>query len=286
MDVLTELRDEVVKVNNIDLHVKKGGKSTDPVIIFLHGFPEFWYGWKNQIAFFIRHNYQVIVPDLRGYNYSSKPSSVKEYVVEKTSTDIISLIKSLKENKVFLVGHDWGGVLAWRIAMDFPELLEKIILLNIPHPGVVFSYMKSHPQQLIKSSYIAFFQVRLLPEFVLKLFNHKVLEKTLITTSNKGTFSYHEIEKYKDAWKQPAAMKSMLHWYRALKYSNIQKDKKVDIPLLLIWGRKDRFLSEGLAPLSIQMCMKGTLKYIDDATHWLHHEKPDEVNKMILDFLE
>ncbi len=280
-----EMRDENISVNNINLHIKTAGDINNDVIIFLHGFPEFWYGWKNQIPFFVENDYYVVVPDLRGYNLSSKPKRVKDYVVEESTLDIALLIQKLNKKKVILVGHDWGGVVAWRLAMEYPELIQKLILLNIPHPQVVLQYIKTHPVQMLKSSYIAFFQLPILPELILRLFDFKLLELALNITSKEGTFSKEDMNVYKLAWRQPGTLKYMLNWYRALKYSKLDRTKEVQSPTLLIWGKKDKFLSYEMARLSIKKCKNGTLKVIDDATHWLHHENPEEINELIFKFI-
>lgn len=279
------LHDKIFRINNIELFVKCGGRKNGNIIIFLHGFPEFWYGWKNQIAFFLKKEYYVVVPDLRGYNLSSKPKGVKEYLIEKTTSDIVLLIQKLGKNKVTVVGHDWGGVIAWTLAMEHPELLNSVVLLNIPHPKVVLNYIIKHPIQILRSSYIGFFQIPIVPELLLRFFNFKLMEQMLISSSKRGTFSQEDINMYKKSWNQQGALRAMLHWYRALKYSKRKKDIDVSAATLLIWGKKDKFLSHGMAPLSISKCKNGTLIILDKASHWLHHEYPEEVNKLIYEFV-
>jgi len=279
------VQEQAYAVNGVSLHVAEAGEQTGKVILFLHGFPEFWYAWSKQLPYFAEMGYRAVAPDQRGYNYSSKPAGVKAYTLEKLTGDIAALIRQLTHEKVYLAGHDWGGAVAWAMAICYPELLEKIIILNMPHPQVMEDNLKHNPKQMLKSWYAGFFQLPFLPELAGSAFNYKLLEQSIRTTSKRGTFTEEDIAHYKAAWQQPKALTSMLNWYRAYKYNKLNLAGDVTVPTLLIWGRRDAFLGQEMAQQSIARCKSGQLVFIDNATHWLHHEKPYEVNHLIKDFI-
>jgi epoxide hydrolase 4 len=273
------------RVNGIEMHVVETGQAGGPVLLFLHGFPEFWWGWRQQMAHFADLGYRVIVPDQRGYNYSSKPRRLKAYGMRQLSDDIAELIKQLGNAPVHLIGHDWGGAVAWAVALRYPQLLEKLIILNMPHPQVLRQAFQKIPKQLLKSWYIGFFQLPLLPEKLLRFHNFALLEQSMLRSAHRGTFSPQDMEHYKRAWQQPGALTAMLNWYRAALQGTLHLSGPITTPTLLIWGRQDRALSHELAAPSIAQCEQGQLVMLDDATHWLQHEKPGEVNELIQHFI-
>lgn len=279
-----EISSEFYNVNGINLHTVTAGNPEGKVMLLLHGFPEYSLGWKKQIGFFAEKGFRVIAPDQRGYNLSSKPKGVKAYRMETLVADIVALIKQLSTQKIILAGHDWGGAIAWEVAGQYPELIEKLVILNMPHLKVMRETLKTSPKQLFRSWYAGFFQVPLLPEWLLRLFNFKILENSMVKSANKNTFSRQEIAGYKSAWCQPGAVKAMVNWYRAYKYSKPQL-KRINLPTLILWGEKDKFLLPEMAEKSSYLCSKGKLIMIEGATHWLHHEKAAKVNQLILNFL-
>lgn len=272
------------QVNGITLHAAVAGPPEGKVMLFLHGFPEFSLGWKRQLEFFAEKGFRVIAPDQRGYNLSSKPKGVKAYRIENLVADVVALIRQISTQKIILVGHDWGGGIAWEVAGQHPGLIEKLIILNMPHLKVMRETLKGNPRQLLKSWYTGFFQIPLLPELLFSLFDFRLLEKSMLKSANKNTFSKLEMAQYKTAWRNPGAVKSMVNWYRAYKYSKPAL-KRISIPTLILWGEKDRFLLPEMASKSNLLCAKGKLIMIDDATHWLHHEKAAKVNQLVLNFL-
>jgi pimeloyl-ACP methyl ester carboxylesterase len=272
-------------VNGIILHTIEMGDGEDNYIIFLHGFPEFWYGWKNQLTFFAEKGYRVIIPDQRGYNLSSKPSRIEAYCLQQLCGDIVSLIAKLTNKKVVVVGHDWGGAVAWQLALDHPQLIHHLVIVNMPHPEVFNRTLKTNPIQMLRSCYAAFFQLPFLPEWICRAFGFALLRRTLLKTSNKGTFIKEDIVAYKKAWQQRHALTGMINWYRAYKYNTATVCGLVQLPVLLVWGRKDRFLLLKMARQSMDRCINGKLEIIDGATHWVHHERPDLVNALIHDFV-
>jgi epoxide hydrolase 4 len=273
-------------VNGITLHTVEAGYAGGDCILFLHGFPEFWYGWKNQLSFFVPKGFRVIIPDQRGYNLSSKPFGVKSYCIQYLVEDIVALIHSLTNKKVVLVGHDWGGVVAWQVALHHPQLVHQLIIINMPHPEVFRQTLKKSIAQLLRSSYAGFFQLPLLPEYIARAFDFKLLQRSLLKTAKKGAFSKEDIATYKKAWRQPGALTAMINWYRAYKYNTLSGSGTIQLPVLLIWGRKDPFLLPQMAQASIDRCANGKLVMVEDATHWIHHEHPRLVNTLIDDFIK
>jgi pimeloyl-ACP methyl ester carboxylesterase len=272
------------QVNGITLHTVEAGNREGIPVIFLHGFPEFWYGWKNQITFFAEKGYRVIIPDQRGYNLSTKPPGVKSYCLQHLCGDVVALINKLTNKKVVIVGHDWGGVVAWRMALDHPQLIKELVIINMPHPEVFTHTLKTSPVQMLRSSYAAFFQLPYLPEWIGSAFGFAILQRSLVKTSNIGTFSREHIAEYKKAWQQPGTLTAMINWYRAYKY-NTASPGSIQLPVLLIWGENDAFLITKMAGQSINKCKNGKLEIIKGATHWVHHEQPELVNKLIDDFV-
>lgn len=279
-----EISSQFYEVNSVRLHAAIAGPPEGKVMLFLHGFPEFSLGWKKQLLFFAAKGYRVVAPDQRGYNLSSKPKGVKAYRTEILVADIVELIGQLSTQKIILVGHDWGGGIAWELAGQHPQLIEKLVILNMPHLKVMRETVTSNLRQLMRSWYVGFFQIPFLPEWLSSLFNYRMLEKTMVKTANKGTFSRQEMLQYKSAWRNPGALKAMINWYRAYKYSQPAL-KRIHLPTLIIWGVKDKTLIPQMAEKSSLLCSKAKLIMIADATHWLHHEKPAKVNQLILNFL-
>ena len=281
-----EIHHRFYDINDVRLYVAEAGEENGRHILFLHGFPEFWYAWKAQLEFFSDQGFYAVAPDQRGYNMSSKPKGIAAYRIERLVADVVSLIRNLTDQKVTLVAHDWGGLVAWHVAERYPDLLQQLVILNMPHPDVVKKALKRDLRQRLKSWYVGFFQLPVLPELASRMFDHALLERTLVKSSRRGTFSAEAIRQYKTAWEQPGALRSMINWYRAYKWGRGAKfSTPVAVPTLLIWGMRDAFLSARLAQPSIDLCMNGKLITIEKATHWLHHEQPEEVNALILDFI-
>lgn len=273
------------EVNGIKLHVGHAGMEHNKILLFLHGFPEYSYGWKNQIPFFVKKGYHVVVPDQRGYNLSSKPNGKLAYKLEVLMMDIALLIKSLTTDRIILIGHDWGGGVSWALSMHHPDLIEKMVILNMPHIQVMKDTLKSDTRQMLRSWYVGFFQVPWLPEFLSSRFNFSMLETSMQKTSNPAAFSIVDMAQYKKAWSQRNALKSMINWYRAFRESDLKVDIKVNVQTLILWGAKDKFLVEDMASKSLANCLRGQLHMLQDLTHWLHHEDPDRINNLIMDFI-
>lgn len=276
-----------IETNGIRLHAAAEGPEGGQLVVLLHGFPEFWYGWIHQIGPLAKKGYRVVAPDLRGYNLSEKPEGIEQYTLDKLKDDVAGVIRHFGRERAIVVGHDWGGAVAWHLAATEPDLVELLIAVNIPHPKAMPRVMAKNPLQWLKSSYMAFFQIPELPEKALAADYFKTMVGSLVSTSRPGTFSEEELERYKEAWAQPGALTGMLNWYRALRQGSMHQtpDRKITVPVRLIWGIGDQFLSPMLAKESMNFCEDGELVFVGEATHWVHHEQAHILNMLIDRFI-
>jgi epoxide hydrolase 4 len=206
------LEDMHLSTNGVMLHAVAAGPSDGPLVILLHGFPEFWYGWRHQIEPLAAVGYRVLVPDLRGYNLSSKPEGLRAYTLDVLADDVLGLATTLGRPKFTIVGHDWGGALAWHLAARNPDRIERAVILNGPYLAAARGYARSHPGQMLKSWYIGLFQVPWLPERLLSASDFAWLRQALTRTSQPGAFQADDLEHYRKAWAQPGALTAMLNW--------------------------------------------------------------------------
>jgi epoxide hydrolase 4 len=230
---------------------------------------------------------RVIVPDQRGYNLSDKPKGVKKYNVYTLVDDIIGLIDALGYEKVNLVGHDWGAVVAWTLAIKYPERLHRLSIMNVPHPAVMKRFLMRDFEQMRRSWYIFFFQLPWIPEAGMKQNNWRNAVRALRGSGKVHTFTNEDIEKYKEAWSQAGAMTAMINWYRAvMRYQPpMPKDPRIKVPTLMMWGMKDFALSHRMARPSMDYVDEGNLIFFPEATHWVQHDAAEEVNHYLVDFI-
>jgi pimeloyl-ACP methyl ester carboxylesterase len=278
---------ESVETNGIHLNVVQAGPEDGPLIILLHGFPEFSYSWRKLMPLLVSAGYRVWAPDQRGYNLSDKPDGLDAYGIDQLVADVIGLIDAAKAEKAFLVGHDWGAGVAWWAAATHPERIAKMVVMNVPHGKVMKDFIRKSRRQLLKSWYIFFFQIPWLPERMARMGNWRILVNTLKRTSHRGTFSEDDFAHYREAWSQPRAMTSMLNWYRAFlrRAPTVRANPRIAVPTLLIWGKQDSVLSSDMAQPSIDLCDSGRLVFIEDASHWVYHERLERVTELITEFL-
>ena len=277
-----------VAANGIRLNVAEAGPEDGPLLILLHGFPETWYGWRHQVEPLSKAGYRVVAPDQRGYGSSDKPRGVASYRLDLLVDDVVALISSYGRDQASIVGHDWGGIVAWSAIERHADRFDRAVILNAPHPGVMQQALKKNFRQLCRSWYAFALQVPVLPESLLRRNNFRLLERSMIATSRPGAFDHADIELLKAAWGQPDALRSMIHWYRAaLRSPNIPLPKApIAVPTMIIWGVRDKFLGPGLARSSFAQCQDAEIEWVDDATHWVAHEQPSRVNRLILEILE
>jgi len=274
-----------IQTNGVRLHYVTQGEG--PLILFLHGFPEFWYSWRKQISEFAR-DHKVVALDLRGYNESDKPMDADAYVMAEFVQDIQGVITGLGYDKCVLVGHDWGGAIAWNFAYQHPDLLEKLVILNLPHPAR-FAQGLLMPQQLLRSSYIFFFQIPVIPELLIQLADYQLLEKFFTGMAvNSKAFSPEDIEAYKNAAARPGALTAALNYYRNLWHQGMMERSwgVLEVPTLMIWAEQDWFLGKELTYGTEQYVRDLQIQYIPDCSHWVQQERPELVNQYIREFLK
>jgi pimeloyl-ACP methyl ester carboxylesterase len=198
------------------------------------------------------------------------------------------LIEAAGEERAIVVGHDWGGAVTWWVASNYPERLEKLVIINVPHPLVLRRLIMTSPRQLARSWYIFAMQLPGLPEWAARRANFSGLVQGLRDSSLPGTFTDADFAEYRRAWSQPAAISSMLNWYRALfRYGPGQpRHARIETPTLILWGAKDRFIGREGAERSLQLCNHVRLDMFEHNTHWLQHEEPAEVTRRIIEFIQ
>lgn len=283
-----EWETKYVQVNGVRIHIRTAGPEKGKLVVLLHGFPEDSYAWKNQIQALAQNGYRVVAPDQRGYYTSSKPEKIKAYQLDELAKDIMELIHFFQREKAFIVGHDWGGVVGWYLASLYPHCVEKLVILNVPHPAAFIKAATFYPPQWLRSAYILFFQLPCLPEKLLQKNDYNLLGKAMAFTARPGTFSEQELNRYKRSWKKSGTVSGMLNWYRALRSQPLWKipDPAPHVPVRMIWGRKDVALTLKMAKESLKRCPDGQLILLDEGTHWLYHEYPLLINQWIIRFLK
>lgn len=273
------------RCGEVTLNVAEAGPPGGRPVILLHGFPEFWYGWRHQIGALAAAGRRVVVPDQRGYNLSDKPKGIASYDVDRLADDVVALAAHYTDAPVDLVGHDWGAVAAWWTATRHPEKLRRLAVLNCPHPAVWLAMMSNDPAQRRASWYVRVFQIPLLPELLLRSRNFGGMIAAL--RDSKTPLSDADAERYREAWRQPGALTAMVNWYRAAfrrRFAPVPPGS-IAMPVRIIWGEQDRYALPALAEASKALCANAELTYLPDATHWVAHDEAARVNTMLLDFL-
>jgi epoxide hydrolase 4 len=279
-------QEDYIQTNGINLHYVTQGQGK--LMLMLHGFPEFWYSWRHQISEFGR-DYKVVALDLRGYNDSDKPKEQDAYRMSELIKDIEGVIRELGYENCILVGHDWGGAIAWNFAYAYPEMVEKLIVLNLPHPAKFAEGLRT-PQQLLKSWYVFFFQLPLLPELLIQANDYEAINAAFVGGAiDKSAFSPQDIEAYKNAAAKRGALTAMLNYYRNL-LDGLFADRRpqwqtLNIPTLIIWGEQDAALGKELTYGTESYVSNLRIKYIPNCSHWVQQEQPELVNSYMREFL-
>jgi len=277
----------LVSVGDLELHAVVAGPEEGPLALLLHGFPECWYSWRHQIPVLARAGYRFVVPDQRGYNLSEKPRGVGSYQIDHLTADSLGLIGALGHERATVIAHDWGGAVAWRLAMDYPRAVERLVILNAPHPVAFAQALATDWSQRLKSWYIAFFQVPWLPEALLSL--SPLASARLFfraTAVRRAAFSEADLEVMAAALAQPGALSAMIDWYRAaFRYRPARRARPIEAPTLLLWAEQDVALGRSLTQGLERWVPDLEIHYIAGCGHWVQNEAPAEVNARLLDFL-
>jgi pimeloyl-ACP methyl ester carboxylesterase len=301
----------MIATNGIRLHCVVDGDG--PLVVLLHGFPECWYSWRHQIAA-LAPRFRVVAPDLRGYNLSDKPRPVAAYALSELVADVRGLVEALGERQAVIVGHDWGGGVAWTFAMDHPEMTRRLVVLNCPHPAIFAEHLRANPRQIARSWYMFFFQIPWLPETLLRLGHARAVGDAIRRSAVRQDFlTADDLARLRDAASEPGALRAAINYYRAMFRSplgqaawprwmrrfvhgdrplegvrtELEDWPKTSSPTLLIWGENDvalgKELTLGMEPL---FTAPFQVKYIPLCGHWVQQEQPAVVNQFLLDFLD
>lgn len=272
--------------SRVTLEVASAGDAGRPAVILLHGFPDLWQGWHFQIPVLAGRGFRVLAPNLRGYGQSDKPAGIASYDIDDLAGDVIALADGERLERFCLVGHDWGGIIAWWTAARFPERISRLVILNAPHPGIFHPYALTHPTQFLRSWYVGFFQLPLIPEALLAAGNFELLFQAVKRTSLPGIFDASDRRYLAAGWSQPGALTAMLNYYRAIaRRSSRSLQAKVDVPTLVLFGAQDPAEEVGLARESVKLCRDARLEIFESARHWIQREEHERVTAALLRFL-
>lgn len=274
---------EFVDLEDVRLHYVSAGDRSNPLMLFLHGFPDFWFTWKEQILDF-KKDFWVVAPDMRGYGLSTKPARVEDYGISYLIEDVRGLITALGREKAIVVGHDWGGFVAWLFASKYEHMVDRLVTLNSAHPLAMKHQLENSFEQMVKSWYMIAFQPSAWPEMLIRMRDFAMLDRML------SVFPEEEREALKYTFSQPGALTGPINYYRA---NILRQDRRlqglryryINTPTLIVWGEGDAYLTRKLAELSIQQAF-GRVEYVAHASHWVHRQCPRKVNDHIRTFLK
>jgi epoxide hydrolase 4 len=285
------MRDGYADLGEVRLHYVEAGEG--PLVVLLHGFPDFWYSWRFQIPALAGAGFRVVAPDMRGYNLSSRPPEISSYAPAKLAADIRDLIAERSdggESRAFLAGHDWGAAVAWLTAIRHPESVQRLAILNVPHPRRMIEGLRRPGRQLLRSWYMFFFQLPSVPERLLAADNFRAFRQLFAHDARARAFTPADIDRYVEAWSQPGALTAMLNYYRAAFRRPPAPPTggslpPVQAPTVVIWGERDRHLGAELAePDRHDVPNLERVVRLPDASHWVQHDEPDRVSELLIDF--
>ncbi|HKS30325.1 MAG TPA: alpha/beta hydrolase [Pyrinomonadaceae bacterium] len=289
------LRHGYAQVGGVRLHYAERGEGNE-LVIMLHGFPECWYSWRHQLKH-LGERYHVVAPDMRGYNLSDKPPRVEDYRMDNLIDDVTGLIRHFGKDRAVVVGHDWGAAVAWGVALKHPEYVSRLVAMQVPPPAAWRANMTL--KQALRSWYMLFFQIPLLPEWLISLNDFASIERSFKDTpGNRNAFTETDIAVYKKALREPNALTSAINYYRAnfvslffkqqkKNESEDLRDYRVRVPTLLIYGERDKFIvPETLRDLNRFVDAPYREARFKSYGHWIQNEAPDEVNAELETFLD
>lgn len=300
------LEHEFHKVNGVRLHVAIGGRApagsrpqdgrAKPLMLFVHGFPEAWFSWRHQLVAF-QSSYEVAAVELRGYGISDKPSGRSAYRMHEMVADLAELIPSLGHESCILVGHDWGASIVWAFAAQHAELVEKLVVLSVPPVQLLLKNMDAAQKR--KSAYMWMFQAPLLPELLISAHNYAAIDDIVtgpkMGAKSPGAFSDEDVARYKANIAQPGALTAALNYYRAMVDKSTwnpsprtprKPQKIIKIPALVIGGKDDGAINPGVFRGLEQIVPNAELHMLDDCSHWVQQDRPEDVNRLMKKFLE
>ena len=280
------------QVGDVRLHYAECGEG-ERLVVLLHGFPECWYSWRHQLKVLGRR-FRVVAPDMRGYNLSDKPGRVEDYQMKHLVDDVTGLIRHFGAREAAVVGHDWGGAVAWAVAQYYPDYVWKLASLQTPPPAVWGKNLTV--KQLLRSWYMFFFQLPAVPEWFIRRDDFAGLGRTLRSTSRPGTFTDGDIEVLKSALREPGALTGAINFYRAnlrallsrrLGDRQIRRHERIRVPTLFVYGERDfAIIPETVAGVADYVDAPYTELRLSRSNHWVQQESPAEVNAALLSFLE
>jgi pimeloyl-ACP methyl ester carboxylesterase len=271
-----------LKVNGVRLHCVVEGEG--PLVLLLHGFPETSRAWRKQLPALAKR-FRVVAPDLRGYGASDKPKGIAAYRTTVVADDVVALMHAFDADRAHVVGHDWGGGVAWTLAIEHPEAVDRLAVLNSPHPAVIRRALRSNWSQIRKSWYIFAFQIPWLPEWAFRRNGARAIKDALRRSAKSpDTFTDAVLDEYARAFSAPGAATAAINYYRAAARSR-GRSGKIAAPTLLIWGEDDFALG-----IELTRGMDGLfdhpprIEYVAHTSHWVMEERPEVVNRLLLDF--
>jgi epoxide hydrolase 4 len=254
--------------------------------LLLHGFPECWYSWRNQLPLLAGLGWRAWAPDLRGYGESDRPERVADYAIEKLMDDVSGLIAASGARETLLVGHDWGGVIAWYFAMRRPQEIARLCVMNLPHPACMARAFR-RGRQLLRSWYALFFQIPWLPERLLAARDYRAIRQAFLGMAvDPSRFPEEVLEVYRDNAARPGALTAMLNYYRALLRGGGARQRalgfpRIEVPTLLLWGEEDAALGIETTYGTEEFVADLVLRYLPGVSHWVQQEAPEKVNAML-----
>jgi epoxide hydrolase 4 len=290
------IRHGFAEANELKLHYAASGPEDGHLLLFLHGFPEFWYAWRHQLRD-LGDTYRCVAPDLPGYNLSSKPPEVARYRTKRLIDDVAAFAAQFSLKKKFtLIAHDWGGALAWAFAIKRPELIDRLIIINAVHPGAFQREIAKSPDQAAASQYIHELRAEG-SEARYAADDFALLWRSLSRAAEKGHLTAADRAQFVKAWSEPGALTGMFNWYRAMRMdppkpgaqaaAEVYGDEAlmVRVPTLVIWGLQDTSLLPGCVDGLERWVPEVDVRRIEDGTHWVTHEKPKLISDTIREWL-